>query len=398
MKFTKLGLILGLLVVAFYSCSDDNDNGYAGLNETYITAEGTKALTYGEEGQKISAKLTLSKKVKEATVLKLKVVDGSGVKVDVVQIVPESITIEAGARESAFEIVLNKGGAVLSERRLTVSIESQGLIKAREDLPIVVKPAIFIRELTEKQRVLLEAYEAKGMNIAPFLGKVKVKTTIHSAKDSNLKDFATAFTKEVEGISVLTLSDKATETQPVLKMTENPMGMTEFFYYLLRKETVENDEFWYGEYAGPSYKKVMDLINWNRKSKETFSVALDGINVGEVKKGVSNLEYIGKQKNSLGDDINVVPFAFSYTAWDRLQEKVKEGNSVAKSSLESDGTSNPSYYLNKENISNDEFGGGAFKETTGSIDFTKGKIVFEFLTSHATGADYLQVKAEYSIE
>lgn len=39
------------------------------------------------------------------------------------------------------------------------------------------------------------------------------------------------------------------------------MGLTEYLAWVLRKETVENTEFWYGEYAGPSYAMIMNLLN-----------------------------------------------------------------------------------------------------------------------------------------
>lgn len=46
------------------------------------------------------------------------------------------------------------------------------------------------------------------------------------------------------------------------------MGLTEFLYDILRKETVCNDEYWYGEYAGKYYQKMMDLIGLTKDSQE----------------------------------------------------------------------------------------------------------------------------------
>lgn len=87
------------------------------------------------------------------------------------------------------------------------------------------------------------------------------------------------------------MSEYATVDQPILKITENPMGLTEFLYDILRKETVCNDEYWYGEYAGKYYQKMMDLIGLTKDSQETFSVSLDSIRVNMPQNGESNVEF-----------------------------------------------------------------------------------------------------------
>lgn len=390
--FTMLIVLLGTSVI-LNSCSD-NDNGYEGVNKAYITAEEGNTLVIGEENQVVNAKLTLTRKVNQTTPVQLKITDNSGAVVDILKITPENISIAADSREVSFKITVKEGVSLVKEKRVKIGIQIQKEIELEKALEIVIKPAVSVQSLTEAQRTLLEGYEAKGLHLTPFLGKVKVATTIISAKDGALPDFAKEFTKEVEGFSVITLSEQATADQPVLKMTENPMGMTEFFYYVMKKETIENDEYWYGEGAGPNYAKVMALINWNKTSEEIFSATLDGIKI----KGDKTIDYIGKGKDAYDEDIDVVPFSFTYTAWDRLKKLIGEGNAEAIEVNEQGASSNPQNYLNNTNILTDEYETGAFKASTGSIDYEKGTMTFEFLSSHTSGGDYLSIKVVYSIE
>lgn len=400
MKKMKFRLVLGLFVMSLFvmsSCSNDDD-GYSGVNEAYITTEGTKTLTVGEEAQEISAKIMLTRKVDKVTTLKVKVTNRTDAKAQAVKIEPESVVIKQGEREATFKVGLADNLSLIEEQKVEVSIETQGLITAKENLKIVVKPALNISELSAKQKQLLIGYKTKGMDITPFLGKQKVKTTITTAKDGYLKGFEKEKTTVVEGITVITLAENSTADMPILEMTENPMGMTDFFYFLMKKETIENDEYWYGEYAGPNYAKVMKLINWNKTSKEKFSAVLKNIKIEAPKSNVSNIAYIGKGKDAYGDVIDVVPFEFSYTAWDRLKKLIDAGNKEAIEYNKTGASSNPGLFINNSKINSDDYESGAYKKTTGSIDYNTGKMTFDFITSHSNGGDYVVVKAEYSIK
>lgn len=400
MKKVKFRLILGLFVMSLFvmnSCSND-DNGYSGVNEAYIKTEGTKTLTIGEEAQRISVKLTLTRKVDKATTLRLKATNKSDSNNQIVKIEPENVVIKQGEREASFKVELADNISLIKEQEVEISIETQGLITPKENLVVVIKPALNISELSAEQKQLLIGYKAKGMDIAPFLGKQKVKTTITTAKDGALKGFEKEKTTVVEGITVITLAENSTADRPILEMTENPMGMTEFFYFLMKKETIENDEYWYGENAGPNYPKVMQLINWNKTSNEKFSAVLKNITIEAPKGNISNIAYIGEGKDAYGNTINIVPFEFSYTAWDRLKKLVEAGNKEAVEYNNTGASSNPRLFINNSKIDSDDYESGAYRNTTGSIDYNTGKMTFDFITSHTNGGDYIIVKAEYSIK
>ena len=248
------------------------------------------------------------------------------------------------------------------------------------------------------KKKLIEGYKAKGMDIAPFLGKLNVKGTIYSAKDGSTRYFTNAFERTIDGISVITLSEQATADTPVLKMTENPMGATAFFYEVLRYETIENDEYFTNPDGAPYNKLVMELIKWNKDSQETFSATLDGIKVGIPQNNTASLECVQNYNNVHKGELNIVPFVFKYSAWDRLQKLINEGNQEAIKYHEGGSTPDPDFYLNNTDILTDEYGSGAFVLTKGSIDFVKRTMNFTFLASHESGGDYLKFEIEYSVK
>lgn len=393
---SRLVFIFLLFICFFLSNScDKKEDKYVGVNEIYLSTPQSTTLVIGESSQEITAKLTLTRKVEKATQITLKVINPTDANTDLVEILPKTVLVESGKREAEFKIKLKQGVSIIESQKVIISTETQNTLKPKENLEITIKPAISIQGLTAVQKKLVLGYKSKGIDIAPFLGKQKVKVTINSAADGYLKGFGKAFTKVFEGITVITLSDSATAEKAVLKMSENPMGMTEFFYFLMRKETIENDEYFY---ALPNSPKVMKLINWNKTSKEEFSVNLDGIEIQAAKNGISPINYVGKGKDSYGDTIDVVPFKFSYTAWDRLKQMIDKGNKEAIEYHTTGSTSYPYFYLNNTTISKDEYTSGAYKKTSGSIDHKNGIMTFEFLSSHTNGGDYLTIKAEYSIK
>lgn len=394
MKFISklaMGMFIALNIV---SCSKNDDSApqYSGENRVYITAEGDKVLTLGEANQKIEAKISLTTKVNVDTAIRLKVVDMQGKISDLVSLSANPIIISKEAREATFIITLSPNISISEEQRLKVTFESVTGLIAQEDLAIVVKPSVVVTNLTPAQRQLLNAYKAKGIDLYPFMGKVKVIGTIFSPADGNAEPFVKEFTREINGSTLITLSDLATSDSPVLKMTDNPMGLTEFWYFLMKKNTIENEEYFC---VLPAAQAIMPLINWNKNSKETFGVTLDNIKIGVPSNGVSQIEYIHKTKDLYDSLIDMVPFQFTYSAYDRFKKLVDEGNPVAIENNGQTGVPNPIYYLNTTDILSDKYEKGAWKASKGSINFTEKKMSFEFLISHEYGGDYIIVKIEY---
>ena len=155
-----------------------------------------------------------------------------------------------------------------------------------------------------------------------------------------LESLINGMKKVYTGKTVITLSEDATAEQPILKMTNNPMGLTEFMYDMLRKETVENDMFWYydpGEGEVNPYMAMMELIGLSKTSLETFEMTLDNIRVDLPQNGVSNVEFLGERPDIWDETelITIVPFAYDYSAWNRLKEMLDTGdNELAQEYVE----------------------------------------------------------------
>lgn len=396
MKFISNLCAVALTALSIISCSkDDNSNQYSGKNQVYITAQGDKTLTIGESNQKIDAKITLTNPVTQNTNLTLKAVDANGQPSSLITFSQNPITIAKDSKEVAFEVKLSPNAALTKEQRLKITFESAAELVAKEDLNIVVKPTPAIEALTDAQRTLLDSYKAKGIDLYPFIGSIKVKTTVFSSEGGSTQDFATEFTREFNGKSIIGLSSSATTSSAVLKMTDNPMGLTEFLYFLLKKNTIEDTEYFL-QY--PNYQKVKELINWDKNSQETFNVSLDNVEIKTPVNGVSEINFIGDVNKTNESVIKVVPFKMEYTAWDRLKNLAASGNSEAQSILDRDGTSNPQYYVNNDNILTDEYEVGNWKASKGSINFQNKTMSFEFLVYHTLSNGYVQVKVEYTAQ
>jgi hypothetical protein len=397
MKFVSKLMIGAFIALNTVSCSknDDGTANYDGENRVYITAAGDKTLTIGEENQKIEAKITLTTRVNAPMNLRLKAVDTEGKASDLVVFSSNPITIAKEAREASVTIMLKKGGSLTAEKRLKITFEADKDLTAKEDLDIVVKPSLVVASLTPAQRLLLEGYKAKGMDLWPFIGKVKVQTVIHSSAGGTTETFATAFDRTYQGQTVISLSEKATEARPILKMTDNPMGLTEFLYFLLKKNTIEDNEYFLEQ---PDPKAAMTLLKWNKVSQEIFKVSLDNIKIETPTNGISKITYIAGVQKDEDTTIQAVPFQMEYTAWERLQTLAKQNNEEAKRLLAVDGTSNPQHYINNDNILTDEYGVGNWKASSGNIDFAKKTMTFEFLVYHTYSNGYVQVKVTYTAQ
>ncbi|WP_454976277.1 DUF4929 family protein [Capnocytophaga bilenii] len=396
MKFISNLCAVALTALSIISCSkDDNSNQYSGKNQVYITAQGDKTLTIGESNQKIDAKITLTNPVTQNTNLTLKAVDANGQPSSLITFSQNPITIAKDSKEVAFEVKLSSNTALTKEQRLKITFESAAELVAKEDLNIVVKPTPAIEALTDAQRTLLDSYKARGIDLYPFIGSIKVKTTVFSSEGGSTQDFATEFTREFNGKTVIGLSSSTTTSSAVLKMTDNPMGLTEFLYFLLKKNTIEDTEYFL-QY--PNYQKVKELINWDKNSQETFNVSLDNIEIKTPINGISEINFIGNVTKTNESVIKAVPFKMEYTAWDRLKNLAASGNSEAQSILDTDGTSNPQHYVNNDNILTDEYEVGNWKASKGSINFQNKTMSFEFLVYHTLSNGYVQVKVEYTAQ
>jgi hypothetical protein len=261
-------------------------------------------------------------------------------------------------------------------------------------------PATFGEDLKEKLRYAgvedsdLEIIsEPTGINLAKYIGEVNV-TTMISGLDAGT---AAPFEKPIESKTLITLSETSTADAPVLKMLVNPMGIQDYMYSVMKAVTVEDMVYWFPEeYALECYAIFTEAIGWNAESIETFTASLDGITFGAD----GEITFVQDYLNIYDEESIIVPFEFSFTAFDREKAADFSDAAVKPGDDESqpDCTADPAVHLNLSGISYDEFemeGEGYYVEPSAVID-ENGNLVFTFCFDHKNAEDYTRVVATYT--
>ena len=237
----KSVLVLMVFAAAIFSCSDSNETDYTGVNSIYVKTSEAPVMI-ASDSTPLKGSLTFTRAYDQPVALEMTVkYQTEGVK-DLVTIRPAVVTLPAGSRSVDFEVVSNKkeiSEAVLIEISVKEPLP-QNDMQVKETLRVNVKPYLTAEDLTMEQQALLEGYKNKGVDLTKWIGVIPVKVTVDVPPTEGLASLVDGMKKTYESKSVITLSEYATVDQPILKITENPMGLTEFLYDILRKETVCN--------------------------------------------------------------------------------------------------------------------------------------------------------------
>lgn len=378
------------------SCSkSDVNNSYEGSNQIYLSILGDNTTLVEGSDTELAIEVTLTKAVAEATTLKFALMnDEQGV----VRLIENPVTIEAGKNKGQFKVRSNGKNVLTSDTNFRIGMtEVPKGMKLSQELLLRVKPNPAVVALTDKQKALIAHYKTKyQIDLMPWIGVVACHTKVMSPADGSTTPFAKAFTKEYNGQTVITLSDKATEDLPILKMTENPLGLTSYMEWVLQQETVFNDEYWHNPDAGPNYKIIMELLGWNKENPGVFTMMLDDIVLKDISKDAANLECKGTKITGGGDETATIPFIYNFSPWEKQKKLIAEGNEQAKDLEEADGTANPDHYLMVWSVETNEVGDEAyFIPAGGKIDFKDGKMTFQFSFSHSLASGYTRVYATF---
>jgi len=287
---------------------------------------------------------------------------------------------------------LNNGKLMVGDAQYSVS-----------DVDSVVVRALEAPQLTAAQQQLVKGYQEKlGIDLTKVLGVKKLHARLFFPGYERMQAFTQPYERNLEDYTIITLSEQSTPEKPVLKMTYNPLGLTNYQRYLLYQLTVGNDEFWYGEDAGEDYKKVMEILNWHKNSFGDFNVALDGLTFSNVNAGVNaSVNFIANQKDAYGDPTRRIPFQYYFSTWDKAQQIVKEQTLERWEELAEitndgkDGTPDPLHYLNTSSSEKNEYDEAEnFVAPKASVDFKTGKLHFEF-SFDAGGMGYTRCYVDY---
>lgn len=388
-----MGMLLLSLVT---SCGNDKeDTGYTGVNKIYLSAE--NPVIEEAEATPLTVNVDLTTACEQDVTLNFEVLDDEA---GILKLVNNPVTIQAGQKKATFQVVSNQKNLLAVDTYFqigisTIPVENMALNAV---LSVRVNPDPQIPELSEEQLALIEGYKTKyNIDLTDWLGIVSCHTVVNSPAGGSTTPFASEFEKVLDGKTIVTLSEQSTAELPVLKMVDNPMGLTEYWFWVLRQETIENDEYWYDENAGPDYARIMKLLKWDKNNPGAFAMSLDGIKLTGISGEVANLDFLGEKSKGVDEkSYPVVPFTYVFSPWEYQKELIAEGNSDAIELKEADGTADPDHYLMLSSVTEDEWGDELnFVAPEGKIDFTARKMTFQFVVDHYLAGGYTRVTVTY---
>lgn len=384
-KITFMLMCMLAMLTGFSACSSsDNDGDKQMTNYVSISAEGNNIINEDDD-EEVKFNILIGNTLTADATISLSL---EGNDDNVATLSSSTISLKAGAKTASFTIKSNKKSLLKSDRVLTVkaTFSDANMKTDGKAVTLTIKPDSDIPVLTAEQQKLIEGYKQNlNIDLTKILGKVKVVTKVTFNDDDKIDINDNKDTRSFSGVTIITLSEKATADKPVLKMVSNAMGMAAFNYEMLRKKTVEDTEFWT---QMPFGRAVMENINYDY-NKETFTMTLDGI---EVNPNMS-LKFTGSKVNVLEEEITTVPFDYTFSAWNRLKAmadanesfvvddgETKTNVSVQKI-IEGGGSLNPySFFDNTDVVADGEETEykNIYVAPTGKIDFTTGKMTFAF--------------------
>ena len=384
-KITFMLMCMLAMLTGFSACSSDNNDGDKPMtNYVSISAEGNNIINEDDD-EEVKFNILIGNTLTADATINLSL---EGNDDNVATISPSTIALKAGAKTASFTVKSNKKSLLKSDRVLTVkaTFTDANMKTDGKAVTLTIKPDSDIPVLTAEQQKLIEGYKQNlNIDLTKILGKVKVETLVTFNDDDKIDINDNKETRSFSGVTIITLSEKATADKPVLKMVSNAMGMAAFNYEMLRKKTVEDTEYYT---QTPYGQAVMENIKYDF-NKETFTMTLDGIEVNAD----MTLSFTGKKTTIYEEEITTVPFDYTFSAWTRLKEMadagknfiVDDGDSKTETPvqdiIDGGGTLNPYAFFDNIDVVADaektEYK-NIFVVPTGKIDFANGKMTFAF--------------------
>ena len=391
MKQMKLivPMLFALIGLSMISSCTKEDDVYDGKNELFLSVQGENKIVETED-KVLNVKILLSKPLEKDSEFTFKLSSSTTDK-EVITIVNNPITIKKGAKEASLSIKSLKKELLSKSHVFTIELDKSNNTDVMFHAPmkINVAPSPKAIPLTKEAEALLVKYKAKGFDISKCIGFMNVKVHIIYPGGGSDSFFANKEEKDIEGKTFVTISENASESKILLKMTNNAMGIEQYLYNIYRHETVLS-EFWPLQ---PAPQVAMRLANYTKDSDETFTCTLNNI---ELQSDKSSVNILGTKTDSYGDELPVIPFDFTFTAWDRLKKLVEGKNLEAVEANKQGGTLDPQAFLNYSRIDSDDWGTGIWKKTSATYDMSTGKMKFTFCMDHASAGDYIIFEVECS--
>ena len=381
------------LCAGMVSCEKTPDNSYEGTNYIYLSSDNTSM--YGMEGESITVNVMLTTSLDEDAEINFEVKGGEGI----VELEGNPVLIPAGETTASFDIVCSEGIDIAENTVLSVELLSgPDKLAVRDPFQFTVI-AFSNPDLSEEQlKVVADYYEATGIDLTRYIGLINVDV-VYTSIDPDTEE---PVTKNISGSTAIVLSDASEPGKPVLTMTSNAMGLQDEFYSILRSCTVGNDD-WYldatdeikQDYGVMCYTTLCNAINWSAESEEVFTMALDNI-VLNADKTVSFLgTKVEDEEDPESGVITVVPFDFSFSAYDREKAAIADGSLVPDDTWLYDCTADPDALFNYSDVTKDTYESfGTWIAPEASI--SNEKLEFVFSTDYTLAYDYMRIVATYT--
>ena len=405
MKFIKTSTLLLFIACITAACSNDDKSDVEMTNGVALSVVGN-AFMAEDDTEGITLHVLMAFAPSKDETIEIVMTGNEG---DIVRMDHNTLHFKAGQKEATVKVLSNAKHVLSVPKTLSIRVgnTSNPRIKAADDgVKITITPDSDIPTLTSQQLQLIEGYKQKyGFDLTTLLGKVPVEATVSfntADKESNFKGQSQATFK---GFSIITLSEKATEETPVLKMVDNPMGLTSFFYDVLKRKTVEDHEFFLKQ---PYGNAIVQAIKYDA-AKEQFSVTLDDI---KLVPSSGKIDFIVERPNVYDEKIHALPFVYYFSAWERVKKLRDEGATVyikengknvgyqvTDEFLLAGGSIDPLRWLAVSDVSRDTFKNSPsdWIEPKGNFDFTKGTMTFVFPWDFDTANGYEQVRVTYTM-
>lgn len=412
-----------LLTLAFgsASCSEEDKTEPDTSTKIYLTVEEGKTNIHANYTDEITVSLELSSAVAAETQFTL---GFTGTDAAAMTVIDNPVTVAAGSTSTSFK-VKTTGVEVQSVTTLTLAVENVPAgFAMTQPATFTVSPSTAMEELTEEQIATIAGIRSSaGFDLTPWMGFVELTGTIEFPGDGAREAFVSPATITLGGTTGITLGSEASATRPTITMAVNPMGMADYLLESFLNLTVKDKEYFaYDEdpEAAPESVRLMELLNWNANSAETFSVELPNIEIANydpetetadlifVKEGTDKM--LDREGNpiyveALEDDYTYgheswIPFTYGYSAWTRNLNMFAAGDPEIAELLTYATVADPKVYLGISDVNYDYWEleeNNLYTEPKGSIDFKNGKMTFEFPFDHADQNGYSRVKVTYSL-
>ncbi len=399
MKKIMLAFI-GILSLTFVSCSKDDNEEKSQITNFWTLSKENKTLYDNDtEGVKLTVTLAYTP---ESDITLTPSMTGDQACLEAFELSTKSVKIAKGTKTAEFAVRAKANKMLSAKGSLTIGFEDLPNMNRGETLTVSAEPKISV-ELTEGQMKMVSKWQEKfGIDMRQFLGALKVKTTITFGDDDkaqfNNGENQVVFENDP---GIVTVSDEGTDDQIVLCMSTNPMGMVPFMRNMFEAVTLKDETYWQ---ANPYAQALLPLVK-DKTDINNFVAMLDNIVVDPAKK---TLAFVAPNE----EGTMLVPFVYSYPAWEALVQMAAEGKEVevdeGESSatypisdlLNSDGTLNPYYYLGNSDVSEDVYGGSNFIEPAGTFNLSDNTMTFSFSWDFGAGSwlyDYVKVNVVYTL-